>query len=83
MPKTRNEKEIAGYRDVLNTIHQNYDFIPVKSSIILQLHRDLYKFTGTEGGHFKVADNVIAQVDEEETKRSDFSRCLHGRLPNV
>ena len=41
MPKTRNEKEIAGYRDVLNTIHQNYDFIPVKSSIILQLHRDL------------------------------------------
>ena len=30
MPKTRNEKEIAGYRDVLNTIHQNYDYIPVK-----------------------------------------------------
>lgn len=72
MPKTRNEKEIAGYRDVLNTIHQNYDFIPVKSSIILQLHRDLYKFTGTEGGHFKVADNVIAQVDEEGNKTVRF-----------
>ena len=24
MPKTRNEREIAGYRDVLNTIHENY-----------------------------------------------------------
>ena len=32
MPKTRSEKEIAGYRDVLNTIHQNYDYIPVKAS---------------------------------------------------
>ena len=50
MPKTRNEKEIAGYRDVLNTIHQNYDYIPVKSSIFLQLHRDLYKFAGNAGG---------------------------------
>ena len=40
-PKTRNEREIAGYRDVLNTIHENYDYIPPKPSIILQLHRDL------------------------------------------
>lgn len=63
MPKTRSEKEIAGYRDVLNTIHQNYDYIPVKSSIFLQLHRDLYKFAGNTGGSFKSSDNVIAQED--------------------
>lgn len=42
-PKNRNEQEIAGYRDVLNSIHENHDYIPVKPSIILQLHRDLYK----------------------------------------
>ena len=72
MPKTRNEKEIAGYRDVLNTIHQNYDYIPVKASIILQLHRDLYKFTGNEGGHFKSADNVIAQIDEKGNRTVRF-----------
>ena len=41
-PKTRSEREIAGYRDVLNTIHENHDYIPPKSTIILQLHRDLY-----------------------------------------
>ena len=40
MPKTRNEREIAGYRDVLTTIHESYDYLPVKSSIMLQLHRD-------------------------------------------
>ena len=61
MPKTRSEKEIAGYRDVLNTIHQNYDYIPIKPSIFLQLHRDLYKFAGNAGGSFKSSDNVIAQ----------------------
>ena len=31
MPKSRNEKEIAGYRDVLNTIHESYEYIPIKS----------------------------------------------------
>ena len=43
-PASRNESEIAGYRDVLNTIHKNYDYIPVTANYILQLHKDLYKF---------------------------------------
>ena len=72
MPKTRNEKEIAGYRDVLNMIHQNYDYIPVKSSIFLQLHRDLYKFAGNAGGSFKSSDNVIAQEDGQGNKSIRF-----------
>ncbi len=44
MPKTRDECEIAGYRDVLHMIHESYEHIPVKSAFILQLHRSLYKF---------------------------------------
>jgi len=64
MPRTRNEQEIAGYRDVLATIHENHDFIPVKPSILLQLHRDLYKFHGrATGGSYKTSDNVIAEED--------------------
>ena len=62
MPKTRSEKEIAGYRDVLATIHESHDYIPPKPSIILQLHRDLYKYSGKSiGGCFKNSDNVIAE----------------------
>ena len=62
MPKTRSEKEIAGYRDVLATIHESHDYIPPKPSIILQLHRDLYKYSGKSiGGSFKNSDNVIAE----------------------
>ena len=65
MPATRDEQEIAGYRDVLNTIHENHDYIPLKPNIILQLHRDLYKFSGKGiGGNYKTSDNVIAQEDE-------------------
>lgn len=65
-PRTRNEQEIAGYRDVLSTIHESHDFIPVKPSIILQLHRDLYKFSGKSiGGKYKMTDNVISEEDHE------------------
>ena len=73
MPKTRSEEEIAGYRDVLNTVHENFEHIPIKSSIILQLHRDLYKFNGGEaGGRFKTADNVIEETDAEGNKNVRF-----------
>ena len=73
-PRTRNEQEIAGYRDVLSTIHESHDFIPVKPTIILQLHRDLYKFSGKSvGGSYKGADNIIAEEDEEGNKRIRFN----------
>lgn len=68
-PKTRSEKEIAGYRDVLATIHESHDYIPVRPSIILQLHRDLYKFSGqTIGGKYKDADNIIQETDAAGNK---------------
>lgn len=65
-PRTRNEQEIAGYRDVLATIHESYEYIPLRPTMILQLHRDLYKFSGmAAGGHYKSSDNVIAETDAE------------------
>ena len=73
MPATRSEKEIAGYRDVLATIHENYEYIPFKSSIILQLHRDLYKYSGISiGGNYKSSDNVIAEEDSKGNKHIRF-----------
>ena len=72
-PKNRSEREIAGYRDVLTTIHENYDYIPIKSSSILQLHRDLYRFAGSSmGGQYKTSDNDIAEYDAEGNKRIRF-----------
>lgn len=65
MPRNRNEQEIAGYRDILNTIHDNYDYIPVHSTLLLQFQRDLYKYQGAGiGGSFKSTDNTIEEVDK-------------------
>ena len=81
-PRTRNEQEIAGYRDVLATIHESHDFIPVKPSIILQLHRDLYKFSGKSiGGSYKGTDNVIAEEDEKGNKRVRFNPVSAWETP--
>ena len=73
MPKGRSEREIAGYRDVLNTVHENYDYIPIRPGMILQLHRDLYKFSNASiGGSFKNTDNVISEELPDGTKRVRF-----------
>jgi len=73
-PKNRNEEEIAGYRDVLATIHENYDYIDIRSNIILQLHRDLYKYSGLSyGGRFKDSQNFIEETLEDGTKRIRFT----------
>ncbi len=65
-PRSRNEQEIAGYRDVLATIHESYEYIPLRPGMILQLHRELYKFSGMSiGGRYKNSDNIIAETDGE------------------
>ena len=50
-PQTRSEAEVAGYRDVLATIHTSAPYMNLKPGVILQLHRDLMQYTGT-GGRF-------------------------------
>lgn len=72
-PISRNEKEIAGYRDVLATIHENYDYITPRPNVILQLHRDLYAYSVSSiGGNFKKSDNVIEEQDSDGNKRIRF-----------
>ncbi len=68
-PKNRNEEEIAGYRDVLSLIHENYNYVDINSNTILQLHRDLYKYTGySYGGKFKNVQNYIEENNNGEKK---------------
>lgn len=83
-PRSRSEREIAGYRDVLNTIHENYPYIPIRPGMILQLHRDLYKFSGLAiGGSFKNADNVIAETLPDGTKRVRFQPVPAWETPEA
>ncbi len=84
MPRTRSEKEIAGYRDVLATIHESYDYIPPRPSLILQLHRDLYKFSGKSiGGSYKNSDNVIAEDRADGTRAVRFQPVEAWETPEA
>ena len=83
-PRGRSEREIAGYRDVLNTVHENHDYIPIRPGMILQLHRDLYKFSNTSiGGSFKSSDNGVAEELPDGTKRVRFQPVPAWETPEA
>jgi Fic family protein len=66
-PANRSEQEIAGYRDVLNTIHTNFADMQLTSNLVLQLHRDLFQFAPGGGGRWKSADNDITETRPDGT----------------
>lgn len=60
-PKNRDEQEIAGYRDVLNIIHESFDAIPITQNYILQLHKILYSHMNNPlAGRTKNVQNYIS-----------------------
>lgn len=60
-PKNRDEQEIAGYRDVLNIIHESFDAIPITRNYILQLHKILYSHMNNPvAGRTKTVQNYIS-----------------------
>lgn len=64
-PRNRDEEEISGYRDALSLIHESYEYIPIKSSYILQLHQVLYRYSQRGiGGRFKNTQNYITEIKE-------------------
>jgi Fic family protein len=72
-PRDRSEQEIAGYRDVLSTIHANAVGVDVSTGLVLQLHRDLYQFSPAPGGAWKSTPNDIVDVRADGTHRLRFS----------
>lgn len=83
-PRNRDESEIAGYRDVLNTIHESYDYIPINVNFFLQLHRDLYKYIGSvDGGVFKTSDNIIREIDENGNEKIRFNPVPAWETPEA
>ena len=72
-PANRDEEETLGYRTVLDTIYESHNYIHISPNVILQLHRDLYKFSPYGfGGAFKSADNIIQESDASGVKRVRF-----------
>ena len=63
MPRNCDEQEIAGYRDVLNIIHESFDAIPLSQNYILQLHKIFYSHMNNPmAGRTKNVQNYIAST---------------------
>lgn len=72
-PRNRNEKEILGYRNVLNLVHENYEYISITPNYILQMHGELLKHTTfSYGGKFKTIPNEIAKTLADGTREVIF-----------
>lgn len=82
-PKNRSEQEIAGYRDVLATIHANHANMPFTVGIVLQLHRDLYQFAAQQGGRWKMTDNEISETRSNGAKFTRFRPTPAHQTPEA
>lgn len=72
-PRNRNEAEIFGYREVLDIIHENYDFIDFTKNNILTLHNRLYSYSHESyRGKFKAMDNSIVETNSLGEKKIRF-----------
>lgn len=72
-PLNHDEAEIAGYRDALNEIHQNYVDIQFRQRDILRLHAILMSaIANGDGGQYKTSDNLILEINEEGKRKIRF-----------
>jgi len=63
---SRDEQEVVGYLDVLQCVFDNYAEMPIRESIILQLHRDMLRHSDKDMGHlgrYKVGPNRVEAKD--------------------
>jgi Fic family protein len=60
-PRNRSEQEIAGYRDALNHVHENWNDLDFNTHTIKQLHRMIYRLLPEDGGSWKERENVILE----------------------
>ena len=83
-PKNRCEKEIAGYRDALNIIHENFDAIPITRNYILQLHKILYNQTNNPmAGQTKNVQNYISATYPDGHTETLFTPLAPYETPDA
>ncbi|MCC0049806.1 MAG: Fic family protein [Rhodobiaceae bacterium] len=64
---TRDEQEVAGYAEVMETIFAHFDAIALTENHIKQLHRDLLAHSGKDErhrGNYKTNPNHVSAFDE-------------------
>ncbi len=83
-PDSRSEGEIAGYRNVLQLIHDRHDYMPLTANLVLQLHRDLFRFVdSSNAGSWKPTDNMITETRPNGSWFVRFAPTPAWRTPDA
>ena len=83
-PRNRDEQEIAGYRDALNIIHENFDAIPITRNYILQLHKVLYSHMNNPmAGQTKSVQNYISATYQNGHTETLFTPLAPFETPEA
>jgi len=65
---SRDEQEVVGYAETMETIFQSWQDIPITENHIKQFHRDLLHYRGKDDRHrgeYKKLSNSVAAFDEK------------------
>ena len=65
---SRDEQEVAGYAEVMETAFRAWENLPITENYIKQLHRDLLRHSGKDirhCGEYKKLSNSVAAIDEQ------------------
>ena len=83
-PRNRDEQEIAGYRDVLNVIHESFDAIPITKNYFLQLHKMLYSHMNNPlAGQTKTVQNYISATYPDGHTETVFTPLAPFETPDA
>jgi len=82
-PENRSEREIAGYRDGLNLIHESAREMSFTVNVILQLHSMLYRYESGVGGRWKMTQNEIVERRPDGTVRVRFTPVAPVATPGA
>lgn len=65
---TRDEQEVAGYAEAMDLIYENHASIPLSENYIMQLHRDLLRYSTKDERHrggYKKHPNSVEAFDAD------------------
>lgn len=82
--KNEEEKEVLAYLEILSTIKESYEDIPINSDTILKLHKDLYKYSDkSSAGKFKDRQNYVIERNVKGEEFVTFTPLNPVETPNA
>lgn len=83
-PISHNEKEIVGYKNVLNLIHTEHSKLDFDEETILRFHKMMLSLTNdSEAGKYKTRNNVIMEYSSDGSRYVRFKPLSVEEIPKA